>query len=71
MLTTPTTSDSYRLQTDASGLGIGAVPISVARDEEEIASSLFFKAAVDYSLTVECLPVVAALKYFECYLDLN
>ena len=41
MLTTPTASDSYRLQTDASGLGIGAVPISVARKVEEISSNLF------------------------------
>ena len=57
-MTIPIASDSYRLQTDASGLSIGAV-LSVIREEE---------MPVAYYTELECLAVVAAIKHFECYL---
>ena len=72
VLTTPLSSDTYRLQTDASGAGVGAV-LSVVRKGEELPVAYFSRllhgAEVNYSSTeLECLGVVAALKHFEDYL---
>ena len=71
VLTIPNASDSYRLQTDASGLGIGAV-LSVIREEEmpvAYYSRQLRSSEKNYSSTeLECLAVVAAIKHFECYL---
>ena len=70
-MTIPNASDSYRLQTDASGLGIGAV-LSVIREEEmpvAYYSRQLRSSEKNYSSTeLECLAVVAAIKHFECYL---
>ena len=72
VLTTPLSSDTYTLQTDASGAGVGAV-LSVVRKGEELPVAYFSRqlhgAEVNYSSTeLECLGVVAALKHFEVYL---
>ena len=68
----PLPSDQYRLQTDASGQGLGAV-LSVVREEEEFPvaynSHQLHDAEVHYSGTkLECLGVVASVKHFEIYL---
>ena len=47
-LTIPLHSDIYRLQTDASGLGIGAV-LSVIRDDEE-KSVAFYSWQLRYTM---------------------
>ena len=72
VLTTPLSSDTYRLQTDASGAGVGAV-LSVVQKGEELPVAYFSRqlhgAEVNYSSTeLEYLGVVAALKHFEVYL---
>ena len=72
MLTIPLSSDTYRLQTDASGAGVGAV-LSVVQKGEELSVAYFsrqlYGAEVNCSSTeLECLGIVAALKHFEVYL---
>ena len=64
VLTIPNASDSYRLQTDASGLGIAAV-LSVIREEEmpvAYYSRQLRSSEKNYSSSeLECLAVVAAI----------
>ena len=72
MLTIPTASDQYRLHTDASGAGLGAV-LSVVRSGEEYPVAYYSRqlhgAEVNYSSTeLECLAVVASIRHFEVYL---
>jgi len=72
MSTIPLASDCYRLQTDASGLGIGAV-LSVVRENDELPVAYFSRqlrsVECHYSSTeLECLAVVAAIKHSEVYL---
>ena len=57
-LTIPLLKDSYRLQTDASGTGIGAV-LSVVRNDEEFPVAFYSRqlrgAELNYSATeLEC-----------------
>ena len=71
-LTIPTLSDSFRLHTDASGAGLGAV-LSVIRKGEEHPVAYFSRqpqgAEINYASTeLECLAVVAAIRHFEVYL---
>ena len=68
----PNVTDSFRLHTDASGAGLGAV-LSVVRSEEELPVAFFSKqlqgAELRYSATeLECLAVVVAIRHFEVYL---
>ena len=72
MLTIPTVLDQYRLHTDASGAGLGAV-LSVVRNGEEYPVAYYSRqlqgAEVNYSSTeLECLAVVASIRHFEVYL---
>ena len=62
----------FRLHTDASGAGLGAV-LSVLREEKELPVAYFFQqlqgAQRRYSATeLECLDVVVAIRHFEVYL---
>ena len=71
-LTIPTLSDDFRLHTDASGAGLGAV-LSVVRSGEEYPVAYYSRqlqgAESNYSSTeLECLAVVAAIRHFEVYL---
>ena len=72
VLTISLSSDTYRLQTDASGAGVGTV-LSVVHKGEELPVAYFSRllhgAEGKYSSTeLECLGVVAALKHFKVYL---
>ena len=72
MLTIPTVLDSFRLHTDASGVGLGAV-LSVIRDNKELPAAYYSRQLKGperrYSATeLECLAVVMAIKHFEIYL---
>ena len=72
LLTVPDVSDLFRLHTDASGVGLGAV-LSVVRGGVELPAAYFSKqlqgAQKRYSATeLECLAVVSAIKHFEIYL---
>ena len=71
-LTLPVISDSFILQTDASGVGLGAV-LSVLREEVEYPVAFFSKKLLPrerkYSASeLEGLAVVAAVLHFEAYL---
>ena len=71
LLTVPDVSDLFRLHTDASGVGLGAV-LSVVRGGVELPAAYFSKqlqgAQKRYSATeLECLAVVSAIKHFEIY----
>ena len=71
-LTLPTVQDNFLLQTDASGLGIGAV-LSVVRQEEELPVAYFSRKLKPreqrYSATeLEGLAVMAAVQHFDVYL---
>ena len=71
-LTLPTVQDRFLLQTDASGLGIGAI-LSVVRLEEEYPVAYYSRKLKDreqrYSATeLEGLAVVAAVQHFGVYL---
>ena len=72
MLTIPNVSDQYRLHTDASGAGLGAV-LSILRKGNELPVAYFSRqlhgAEAHYSsMELECLAVVFAVKHFEVYL---
>ena len=72
MLTIPAVSEFFRLHTDASGAGLGAV-LSVLREEKELPVVYFSQqlqgAQRRYSATeLECLAVVVAIRHFEVYL---
>ena len=71
-LTIPLSKDSYRLQTDASSTGIGAV-LSVVWNDEVFPVAFYSRqlrgAELNYSATeLECLGVVCAIKNFEVYI---
>ena len=71
-LTIPLSKDSYRLQTDACGTGIGAV-LSVVRNDVEFPVAFYSRqlrgAELNYSaMELECLGVVCAIKNFEVYI---
>ena len=71
-LTLPTVQDNFLLQTDASGLGIGAV-LSVVRQDVELPVAYYSRKLKDreqrYSATeLEGLAVVAAVQHFDVYL---
>ena len=71
-LTLPTEKDDFILQTDASGVGIGAV-LSALREEGEAPIAFFSRKLVErerrYSATeLEGLAVVEAVGHFEVYL---
>ena len=71
-LTLPIISDSFILQTDASGVGLGAV-LSVVREDVEYPVAFFSKKLLPrerrYSASeLEGLAVVAAVLHFEGYL---
>ena len=71
-LTLPTVQDTFLLQTDASGLGIGAV-LSVVRQDVELPVAYYSRKLKDreqrYSATeLEGLAVVAAVQHFDVYL---
>ena len=72
LLTLPVPSDSFVLQTDASGVGLGAV-LSVRRGEEELPVAFHSRKLQPreqrYSASeVECLAVVDAVNHFGSYL---
>ena len=72
LLTLPVPSDSFVLQTDASGVGLGAV-LSVKRGEEELPVAFHSRKLQPreqrYSASeLECLAVVDAVKHFGGYL---
>ena len=72
MLTLPVPSDCFVLQTDASGLGLGAV-LSVHRGEEELPVAFHSRKLLPreqkYSASeLECLAVVDAVRHFGSYL---
>ena len=72
LLTLPVSSDSFILQTDASGVGLGAV-LSVRRGEEELPVAFHSRKLQPreqrYSASeLECLAVVDAVNHFGCYL---
>ena len=72
LLTLPVPSDSFILQTDASGVGLGAV-LSVQRGEEELPVAFHSRKLQPreqkYSASeMECLAVVDAVKHFGSYL---
>ena len=72
LLIIPAISDTYRLHTDASGLGVGAV-LSVIRQDKELPVAYYFRqlhgAENLYSASdLECLAVIKAVKHFEVYL---
>ena len=72
LLTLPVPSDSFVLQTDASGVGLGAV-LSVRRGEEELPVAFHSRKLQPreqrYSASeLECLAVVDAVKHFGGYL---
>ena len=71
-LTLPVPADSFVLQTDASGIGLGAV-LSVLRQEVEYPVAFFSKKLLPrerkYSASeLEALAVVVAVGHFEAYL---
>lgn len=71
-LTLPLVSDQFLLQTDASGVGLGAV-LSVLRDGEELPVAYYSRKLQPrerrYSATeLEGLAVVAAVQHFDVYL---
>ena len=71
-LTLPVPSDEFLLQTDASGVGLGAV-LSVVRDGEELPVAFWSRKLQPrerrYSATeLEGLAVVAAVHHFDAYL---
>ena len=71
-LTLPTVQDNFLLQTDASGLGIGAV-LSVVRQDVELPVAYYSRKLKEreqrYSATeLEGLAVVAAVQHFDVYL---
>ena len=72
LLTLPVPSDSFVLQTDASGVGLGAV-LNVTR-ENELHPVAFHSRKLQpreqrYSASeLECLAVVDAVNHFGCYL---
>ena len=71
-LTLPVPADSFVLQTDASGIGLGAV-LSVLREEVEHPVAFFSKKLLPrerkYSASeLEALAVVVAVGHFEAYL---
>ena len=71
-LTLPTVQDNFLLQTDASGLGVGAI-LSVVRDETEYPVAYFSRKLKPreqrYSATeLEGLAVMAAVQHFDTYL---
>ena len=71
-LTLPVPADSFLLQTDASGVGLGAV-LSVVRDGEELPVAFYSKKLQPrerrYSASeLEGLAVVAAVHHFQPYL---
>ena len=71
-LTLPTVQDDFLLQTDASGLGIGAI-LSVVRQKEELPVAYFSRKLKPreqkYSATeLEGLAVMAAVQHFDVYL---
>ena len=73
VLTIPRRDDVFRLDTDASDVGIGAV-LSVRRDGEDIPVAYYSKKLLDretrYATTEkECLAVVRALHHFGVYLE--
>ena len=68
----PVPSDSFILQTDASGVGLGAV-LSVVRDDVEYPVAFYSKKLLPrerkYSASeLEALAVVVAVKHFQPYL---
>ena len=72
MLTIPAVSDFFRLHTDPSGAGLGAV-LSVLREEKDLPVAYYSQqlqgAQRRYSATeLECLAVVVAIRHFEVYL---
>ena len=72
VLTIPTMSDQFQLQTDASGLGFGGV-LNVVRDGKEMPVAFYIRqlrgAEKRYSATeLEVLAVVAAIHHFLPYL---
>ena len=72
VLTLPTDKDNFILQTDASGVGIGAV-LSVQREGEELPVAFFSRKLKErerrYSATeLEGLAVVEGVSHFEIYL---
>ena len=71
-LTLPTVQDEFLLQTDASGLGIGAI-LSVVREEVEFPVAYFSRKLKPreqkYAATeLEGLAVMAAVQHFDVYL---
>ena len=71
-LTLPVPADSFILQTDASGVGLGAV-LSVLREEVEYPVAFFSKKLLprerQYSASeLEALAVVVSVGHFEAYL---
>ena len=71
-LTLPTSRDNFLLQTDASGVGLGAV-LSVVRDGEELPVAFWSRKLQPrerrYGATeLEGLAVVAAVNHFDAYL---
>ena len=71
-LTLPVSGDQFVLQTDASGVGLGAV-LSVQRDDEELPVAFYSRKLQPrerkYSATeLEGLAVVAAVQHFDVYL---
>ena len=72
LLTLPVPSDNFILQTDASGVGLGAV-LSVKRGEEELPVAFHSRKLQPreqrYSASeLECLAVVDAVRHFGGYL---
>ena len=71
-LTLPVPADEFLLQTDASGVGLGAV-LSVVRKGEELSVAFYSKKLLPrerrYSASeLEGLAVVAAVQHFQPYL---
>ena len=71
-LTLPVPADEFLLQTDASGVGLGAV-LSVVRKGEELPVAFYSKKLLPrerrYSASeLEGLAVVAAVQHFQPYL---
>ena len=74
-LTLPVSSDNFLLQTDASGVGLGAV-LSVIREGEELPVAFWSKKLQprerNYGATeLEGLAVVAAVQHFDAYLIMH
>ena len=68
VLTISSSSDKFRLHTNASGAGIGAVLTVVQDNEFPVAYYSRQLQGAEAETELECLAVVAAVRHFETYL---